>query len=48
MSVNVQGIALYSIHNNTGVVYYDCDYDKLLIISTGCFVIMIVSWATGE
>ena len=25
---------------------YDCDYDKLLIISTGWFVIMIlVSWA---
>ena len=23
---------------------YDCDYDKLLVISTGWLVIMIVSW----
>ena len=32
---------------NSGQVY-DCDYDKLLIISTGWFVIMIVSLAIGE
>ena len=30
---------------------YDCDYDKLLVISTGWVVIIIyniVSWAIGE
>ena len=27
---------------------YDCDYDKLLVISTGWVVIIIVSWAMGN
>ena len=27
------------------ILVYDCDYDKLLVISTGWVVIIIVSWA---
>ena len=47
-------IVSWAIENN--LVYfevysdwvYDCDYDKLLVISTGWVVIGIVSWAIGE
>ena len=27
------------------ILVFDCDYDKLLVISTGWVVIIIVSWA---
>ena len=30
------------------ILVYDCDYDKLLVISTGWVVIIIVSWAIGK
>ena len=30
------------------ILVYDCDYEKLLVISTGWVVIIIVSWAIGK
>ena len=44
-------IVSWAIENNLvylrSILVYDCDYDKLLVISTGWVVIMIVSWGRG-
>ena len=45
-------IVSWAIENNLvylrSILVYDCDYDKLLVISTGWSVIIIVSWAIGK
>ena len=46
-------IVSWAIENNLvyflrSILVYDCDYDKLLVISTGWVVIVIVSWAVGK
>ena len=45
-------IVSWAIENNLiylrSTLVYDCDYDKLLVISTGWLMIMISSWAIGN
>ena len=45
-------IVSWAIGNNVvylrSILVYDCYYDKLLVISTGWVVIIIVSWAIGK
>ena len=45
-------IVSWAIENNLvylrSILVYDCDYDKLLVVSTGWFMIMISSWAIGN